>query len=68
MPDSVLRLPKVKALTGKSRSGIYSGMLDGSFPSSVHIGPRSVGWLQSEIELWIEERVRQERGTRSEKR
>jgi prophage regulatory protein len=68
MPDAILRLPKVKALTGKSRSGIYSGMLDGSFPSSIHIGPRSVGWLQSSIQLWIEERVQQERETRSKQR
>jgi prophage regulatory protein len=68
VPDAIIRLPKVKALTGKSRSGIYSGMLDGSFPSSIHISPRSVGWLQSEIELWIEERVQQEREKRSEQR
>jgi len=45
-----LRLPKVQDRTGKSRSTIYKGVNDGTFPKPIKIGPRAVGWLESEIE------------------
>ena len=50
----ILRLGGVKARTGKSTSGIYADMAAGKFPRSVRIGERSVGWLEREIDSWIE--------------
>jgi prophage regulatory protein len=50
----VLRLPEVKTKTGKSRSEIYDGMKDGTFPGSIPIGERAVGWLEEEIDAWID--------------
>lgn len=58
MPESVLRLPVVKARTGLSRSSIYVFMKAGSFPRPISLGSRSVGWLDSAIDAWIEERIK----------
>jgi prophage regulatory protein len=58
-PERILKLPSVKERTGKSRSSIYLDMANGSFPSSVKIGQRSVGWTESSINAWIEDRVKQ---------
>ncbi len=45
-----LKLPEVRIRTGKSRSSIYQGMKDGTFPTAIRIGPRAVAWLELEIE------------------
>jgi prophage regulatory protein len=55
--DRILRLPRILELTGLSRSSIYARIGDGTFPPSVALGPRSVGWLQSDVWSWIDERV-----------
>ncbi|MEH8208108.1 helix-turn-helix transcriptional regulator, partial [Aeromonas veronii] len=40
-----------------SKASVYRQMNDGKFPASVKIGPRSVAWVRSEIESWIEEKI-----------
>ena len=55
--ERVLRFPEVKSRTGKSGSRIYAEMADGSFPKGILIGPRTRGWLESEINNWIAARV-----------
>ena len=45
-----LKLPEVRIRTGKSRSSIYQGINDGTFPKPVRIGPRAVAWIEAEIE------------------
>jgi len=32
-------------------------MKDGEFPKSIELGARAVGWLESEIDLWVKRRV-----------
>ncbi len=53
----ILRLPNVKSRTGLSRSTIYALIKDKRFPKYINLGARSVGWLESEIEAWIESRI-----------
>lgn len=57
MAERILRLPAVKVRTGLSRSTIYSRISAGTFVTPIKIGPRSVGWLESEIQAWIELQV-----------
>jgi prophage regulatory protein len=45
-----LKLPEVRTRTGKSRSAIYQGVKDGTFPKPVKLGRRAVGWIEAEIE------------------
>ncbi len=53
MANKILRLPEVKDRTGLSRSAIYEQMAEGTFPEPYAIGRRAVGWLESEIEEWL---------------
>ena len=59
--ETFLRLPAVKARTGLSRSTIYLRMAAGTFPKTISLGDRAVGWLDSEIAEWIAQRVEQSR-------
>lgn len=54
-----LRLEDVKARTGLSRSTIYLNMNNGLFPRHISLGLRCVGWLESEIDAWIDSRIAQ---------
>lgn len=49
----VMRLTEVIYSTGLCRSAIYQLISEGSFPRSVSLGGRSVGWVSTEIEDWI---------------
>lgn len=58
MAKVVLRLPKVKFRTGLSRSTIYRRIAEGTFPKAIQLGSsRSVGWLESDIENWIDTQI-----------
>lgn len=62
MTYRVLRLPAVKAKTGLSRSTIYLRIATNSFPKPISLGGRAIGWLESEIELWLSTQVERSRG------
>ena len=59
--QAILRLPEVRARTGYSRSEIYRREALGQFPQRVKLGARSVGWVASEIQEFIETRIRESR-------
>jgi len=55
---NILRLPDVKEMTGLCRSSIYSRIADGIFPKQFSLGgSRAVGWLESDIQDWIQQQV-----------
>lgn len=57
MAQTILRLPAVKARTGLSRSSIYLRMAQGTFPQSISLGERAVGWIEAEIEDWLSRQI-----------
>jgi len=63
MATSILRLPAVQARTGLSRSTIYFKISEGTFPKSVSLGARAVGWIESEISEWLSRQIEQSRKT-----
>ena len=58
---TVLRLPEVKARTGLSRSTIYFRIAQGSFPKPISLGGRAVGWLEAEIQEWLQSGIESSR-------
>ncbi|MGD8112863.1 AlpA family transcriptional regulator [Vibrio sp. TRT 17S01] len=52
-----LRIQDVMSLTGLGRSTIYKFMDEDIFPKTIPLGGRAVGWLESEIEEWMESRL-----------
>lgn len=61
MVTSILRLPAVKSRTGLSRSTIYLRIAQATFPKPVSLGGRAVGWVESEIQQWLEYQIRASR-------
>ena len=57
MGQHILRLPTVKAITCHSRSTIYLRMSKGTFPEKISLGSRAVGWLETEVQDWLDERI-----------
>lgn len=57
MNQNILRLPQVVTRTGLSRSSIYRQLADGCFPKPIALGPRAVGWLEQDIDQWIDDRA-----------
>lgn len=58
---AILRLKQTQIKIGLSRSTLYAKLnpsaenpsFDPSFPKPVSIGPRSIGFIESEIDAWI---------------
>ena len=57
MATRILRLPEVKKRTGLSRSTIYVRLDKKTFPIPVPLGGRAVGWVETEIEAWLEAHI-----------
>ena len=62
----ILKLPEVMEATALSRSSIYAYCSENRFPKPVTIGRRAVGWLESEISAWIDQKVEERVGERSQ--
>lgn len=56
-----LRLPEVKAVTGLSKTSLYTLIRDRNFPAPVRLGPRAVAWVRSEVKQWAANRVLESR-------
>jgi prophage regulatory protein len=57
MTHRIMRLPAVKADTGLSRSTIYLRVSEGTFPKPVSLGGRAVGWMEAEIQEWLQRQI-----------
>ena len=55
--NKIKRLKTVQADTGLSRSTIYLMMRAGTFPKNITLGARAVGWLEADIQGWIDSRI-----------
>ncbi len=55
---TLLRRHQVQARTGLSRSTIYARIAAGTFPRPIDLGGgRSVGWIEAEIDAWVQSRI-----------
>ena len=54
--QQLLRITEVMARTTLSKRTIYRKMNEGTFPKSRRINNRTIAWVESEIEEWIESR------------
>lgn len=58
---SILRRKQVEARTGLSRSTIYDRIKAGTFPAPISLGAKAVGWIESEIDAWLNARIQASR-------
>ena len=57
MATVILRLPAVKARVGLARSTIYLRISQGTFPKPIALGARAVGWVEDEIDQWLQQQI-----------
>ena len=57
MSHVILRRDEVERRTGYKHTTIYKKMADGEFPKTIRLGAKAVGWLESEVEAWLDARV-----------
>ena len=57
MVNKILRLPAVINGVGLSRSSIYLKVSKGEFPKPINLSHRAVGWLESDIDSWLEQQI-----------
>lgn len=55
--ERILKLSEVKVFTSLSGASIYRLIKKNKFPRQIKLSERSSGWLKSDIENWLEERI-----------
>lgn len=53
----MLRIREVCQRTALSKSQLYRLVDELSFPSPIRLGRRACGWVESEVEQWLRERI-----------
>ena len=62
---SLIRIRAVQERTSLSRSSIYAMAARGKFPQPIKVGRRASAWLESEVQAFIEAKIRESRGGQS---
>jgi prophage regulatory protein len=57
MDNQIIKLPAVIKLSALSSATIYRLIKKGEFPKQIKLSERSSGWLLSEVEQWLEEKI-----------
>lgn len=57
-----IRFKEVIEVTSLSKTEIYRRIDAGNFPAQIHLGPKSVVWVASEVAAWCEQRIAEARG------
>lgn len=55
--QNLIRLSDVMKRTGYSRAWIYRLLKEERFPKPIKIGIRSIAFIESEIDEWINQRI-----------
>jgi len=57
MSARILRKPELFSRVGMSDVQIWRWEKKGLFPKRIQLGGNSVGWLESEIDTWLEKKA-----------
>jgi len=56
-PKRIIKMTEVVNKTALCKTTIYNLIAKGEFPKQIPLGERSVGWLESSVDEWIDGRV-----------
>ncbi|MCX7132719.1 AlpA family transcriptional regulator [Aeromonas sp.] len=62
MSNSFIRMSEAIRRTGYGKAWIYRLIKENRFPKPVKIGSRSIAFLESEVDEWINQRIADSRG------
>jgi prophage regulatory protein len=54
----LIRLKQVMECTGLARSTVYKFIAEGDFPKPVKLGVRVAAWVEAEVFVWIEGKIK----------
>lgn len=57
MSEQIIKLPEVTKNTGLAKSTIYKLISENRFPKQIKLTTFSSGWIKSEVDQWIDERI-----------
>lgn len=60
--NSILKLQKVIEITRLSRASVYDLISQRKFPKQIKLSVRASGWLESEVNEWIDDRIAERDG------
>ena len=57
---SIYRLPDILTISRLGKTSLYTEIKKGTFPAPISLteGGRAVGWLRSDVDVWLESRVK----------
>ena len=55
--DRMLNIKQVTDISGLSRTTLWRLEKSGDFPRRRQLSPRRVGWVESEVLIWLEAKV-----------
>jgi len=61
LPPRVLRERSVLSYTGLSRSTLGRIVKAGKFPAPIDLTDGTVGWVRSEVDEWVDQRIAESR-------
>jgi len=61
MSKTILRIPQVKERTGLGNSQLYKLISEDKFPRQIKLGLRASGWIETEVDEWIEKKIAESR-------
>lgn len=62
MKTNLIRMTEVMRRTGYGKAWIYKLIAQDRFPKPVKIGSRSIAFVESEVDDWINQRIAESRG------
>jgi prophage regulatory protein len=57
MKNNIIRMPQTVQKTGLSRSTIYLLEARGDFPKKINLSPRTMGFMESEVDTWLADKA-----------
>lgn len=57
MSQSLIRFAEVQKRTGYSKAWLYRLMSEQRFPAAIKIGSRTIAFIESEVDEWINQRI-----------
>lgn len=54
----ILKLKEVLNRTGLGKTTMYMLINSGDFPQQISLGLRAVGWIEGEVDNWIQEKIK----------
>lgn len=61
MNIQIRKIGEVEQIVKLDKTSIYRMAKQGAFPLPIKLGERSSGWIESEIQQWLEDRIKASR-------